>query len=62
MDFGAPRNDRGVADALVGYARDNRPSTGRGKWAAGYQGNVRAWRWFLEPARLQAFAFVLFRR
>ena len=27
---------RGVADLCVDYALANRPSTGRGKWAAGY--------------------------
>jgi hypothetical protein len=39
---GVRRNDRGVADAHVDYALDNRPSTGRGKWAAGYRDNASA--------------------
>ena len=37
--------DKGVA--ILDYALDDRPSTGRGKWAAGYFPNVPGGHWFL---------------
>jgi|SRR5262245_56561939 len=46
--YGKRTNGRGVADAHVDYARDNRPSTGRGKWAAGCHTNALARGWFLQ--------------
>src|SRR5437588_553765 len=50
VDAFEPSVDLALGLVLV-HALDNRPSTGRGKWAAGYSSNARVADWFLaNPA------------